>query len=45
MCLWAVLINKEAIDWDFIPEVKASIKDVIELEVKHITKFSLKLRL
>lgn len=31
-------ISNEAIDWDFISEVTVSIKHVLNLEVKNITK-------
>jgi hypothetical protein len=34
-------LNKLAIDWDFIPKEKLSMKRVINLEVKNITKSSL----
>ena len=36
-------LNKETIDWDFIREVKSSIKHVINLEVENITEPSLAL--
>ena len=34
-------MSKYAIDWDFIIKAKPSIKHVIDLEVKNITKPSL----
>ena len=37
--------GKEAIDWCFIPEVKVSIKHVIDSEVNNMTNSSLALML
>ena len=34
-------LSKEVIDWDFVLEVKVSIKHVINSEVKNIAKASL----
>jgi hypothetical protein len=42
MCevIYTLPLSKQAIDWDFIPEVmKPSMKNVIDLEVKKFTKY------
>jgi hypothetical protein len=45
VCVCFHLVKKLAIDWDFIPEVKISIKHVINSEVKNIANSSFVLML